>query len=90
MKSCTRLISLLLAALLLGLAPALAVEANAADGVAINEENFPDAIFREYVSTNLDTDGDGALSDAEIEAVTSIDVSGDGISSLQGIEFFPT
>ncbi|MBR0035464.1 MAG: hypothetical protein IJP54_07285, partial [Synergistaceae bacterium] len=50
--------------------------------------NFPDEIFREYVSTDLDLDHDGVLSDEEIAAVTGIDVTGLGIKSLKGIEYF--
>ena len=50
--------------------------------------NFPDEIFREYVSTDLDLDHDGVLSDEEIAAVTGIDVTGLGITSLKGIENF--
>ncbi|MBQ3585497.1 MAG: leucine-rich repeat domain-containing protein, partial [Synergistaceae bacterium] len=61
--------------------------------VAITEANFPDETFREYVSSNFDTDEDGELSDEEIEAATIIDVAGTynsrgNISSLNGIEYF--
>ena len=59
-----------------------------ASGVAIDETNFPDEIFREYVLRNCDTDEDGTLSENEISATTHIVVGGDGISSLKGIEFF--
>ena len=68
--------------------------------VAIDEANFPDEVFREYVS-GLDKNNDGSLSDSEIAAVTVIDVhkkeyyyyydfeeSEDKISSLKGIEYF--
>ena len=41
--------------------------------VAIDEANFPDEVFREYVS-GLDKNNDGSLSDSEIAAVTVIDV----------------
>lgn len=63
-------------------------------GIEINAENFPDEVFRNYVSTNFDTDTDDYLSQAECEAVTSINVSGTysndgGITSLKGIEHFP-
>lgn len=56
--------------------------------IAVDSTNFPDSIFREYVSTNLDTDNDGYLSSSDIAAVTSLDVSGMSISSLKGIEYF--
>ncbi|MBQ7435372.1 MAG: leucine-rich repeat protein [Oscillospiraceae bacterium] len=61
--------------------------------VAVSAANFPDDVFRAYVSTNFDTDGNGFLSDEEIAAVTVISVSGTKespgtISSLKGIEHF--
>ncbi len=61
--------------------------ANAADGVAISEENFPDEVFRNYLSTNFDTDSDGVFSDTEIAAVSAIDITFDGVSSIEGIEY---
>ena len=60
----------------------------------ISEENFPDPVFRQYVSDNFDKDNDGYLSESECEAATYIDVSGSdfsvdgGITSLEGIEYF--
>ncbi len=60
----------------------------AAGDVAINEENFPDAIFREYVSENFDIDQNGSLSDTEIDNIDKINIFGYKISSLQGINFF--
>ena len=57
-------------------------------GVAIDETNFPDENFREYVSESFDTDGDGALSDAEREAVTEIHVYNKAITSLEGFRLF--
>lgn len=59
-----------------------------ADGIAVNAVNFPDDTFRSYVSSNFDTNKDGRLSDAEIAGATTIDVSGKGISSLKGVEYF--
>ena len=56
--------------------------------VSIDAANFPDDNFRSYVSSNFDSDSDGVLSDSEIAAATSIDVSGQGVSSLKGIEHF--
>lgn len=54
--------------------------------VAINEANFPDEAFRNYVNTYVDTDGDGSLSASEISKVTQIFVF--GVSNLKGIEYF--
>ena len=56
--------------------------------VEINTTNFPDEVFRTYVLSNFDIDGDGALSSNEIERVISIYVSDQGISSLEGIQNF--
>ena len=60
--------------------------------VAINETNFPDATFRNWI-LEQDYGSDGILTDAEIASVLSIYVSGTyiyrtNISSLKGIEFF--
>ena len=60
----------------------------AGEGVAIDEAHFPDAIFRGVIAETFDTDRDGALSDAEIAAVTSMDVGARGITSLKGLEHF--
>jgi len=56
-------------------------------GTAINNTNFPDAVFQEYVK-QFDTDKNGFLNNSEIAAVTKIAVVKKGISSLQGIDFF--
>ena len=65
-------------------------------GLAVSAANFPDSVFRAYVSANFDTTPDGYLSDEEIAQVVEIDVRGSNeegaqlISSLKGIEFFPS
>ena len=58
------------------------------NAISIDEEHFPDAVFRAYVSKNFDTDGDGKLSKEEIARATVINVSNMGISSLSGLEHF--
>ena len=58
------------------------------EGVAITKENFPDKAFRAYVEEKFDTDKNGWLNDAEIAETTSIDVHGESITDLKGIEFF--
>ena len=56
--------------------------------VEINAMNFPDSVFREYVS-QFDWDGDGMLSDEELASETFIGLDGNGnVSSLKGIEYF--
>ena len=57
------------------------------EGIAINETNFPDENFRNWIMTQ-EYGNDGVLTDDEVASVTSINVSGRGIKSLQGIEFF--
>ncbi|MBO4838513.1 MAG: leucine-rich repeat domain-containing protein [Lachnospiraceae bacterium] len=59
-----------------------------AASVTINSTNFPDATFRAYVSEKFDTNGNGTLSQAEIDAVTNINVMSKEISSLKGVEYF--
>ncbi|MBO4460971.1 MAG: S-layer homology domain-containing protein [Clostridiales bacterium] len=67
----------------------LAVAVSAAPGkVAVNEKNFPDQAFRTYVSSQLDKDGDGYLSEDEIKKSDNIVVNDKNIQSLKGIEFF--
>ena len=56
--------------------------------VTIDAKNFPDAAFRECVKA-FDTDGNGKLSDAELNAVEEIECYEKGITSLKGIEYFP-
>lgn len=70
------------------LAKNVAVAYAETNSVAINEEIFPDPIFRAYIADELDTDKDGALSEEEISQVEFIDVNFKGIESLKGFEFF--
>ncbi len=80
------LLLLLPALCLLLLLPGFAAEGDPVI-VEINETNFPDANFRAYVET-LNTDGEAGLSEAELAAVTEMDVSSKSISKLDGIAFF--
>ncbi len=58
-------------------------------GVEINEENFRDDAFRQYVLENFDKDENKVLSQAELDEVTEIDVSGKNeIEFVWGIEYF--
>ena len=57
-------------------------------GVEINETNFPDANFRNWVLRKVSGANDGWLTDSEIAEVKSIDCSGNNIIALQGIELF--
>ena len=62
-----------------------------ANGIAIDAAHFPDAAFCTYVGTEYDTNGDGALSAAEMAAVTEMDLSAAGLTTvtdLAGVEYF--
>ena len=56
--------------------------------IPISAENFPDNIFRKYVSDAFDADKDAVLSPEEIGSVTSVSVRLKGIQDLKGIEYF--
>lgn len=55
--------------------------------VEISEANFPDEVFRGYVS-RFDKNNNGSLSVNEISSVSSMDVHNMQISDLTGIEYF--
>lgn len=54
------------------------------------DEAFPDESFRGYILENVDQNGDGMLDDRELAAVTRLDLEGMHISSLEGVEQFPS
>ena len=81
-----RLLSiLLLCCMVLTLLPTAAF---AAGDVNINETNFPDTNFRQYVKDEFDKDGNEVLSADEIAAADTIFVSGKPITSIEGIAYF--
>lgn len=87
MKRQSKLIKVILAfALIIG---AFSFNSSFAAGqdVQINETNFPDANFREYVK-RFDNNRNGKLSNSEINVVKNIDVSEKNIQSIKGVEFF--
>ncbi len=57
-------------------------------GVSVNEANFPDDVFRAYVLSGIDTDGDKVLTDVECKSVTQINLRSKDVSDLKGIEHF--
>ena len=56
--------------------------------VSINNMSFPDDNFRKYISQNIDTNGDGVLSEGEIAKVKVISLGYYGLTSLDGLEVF--
>ena len=71
------------------------------DGVKIDETNFPDEAFRNYLrnakfyqsTVKFDKDGNGVFSEEERNDITSISLSNgyneQKVASLKGIEYFP-
>ncbi len=53
----------------------------------VDEENFPDAAFREIVQ-GYDKNKDGIITDKETAGVKNLDLSGKGIRDLAGIQVF--
>ena len=64
------------------------------DGVPVDEEHFPDPVFRAYVESELDGNHNFWLTPAEINAATVIAIPENAsgtrseLASLQGVEFF--
>lgn len=58
------------------------------EGVAVDEINFPNMRFRNFVSEHYDGDGNGYLSDQERTAVTKITVSNTQITDFTGVNYF--
>ena len=56
--------------------------------IAINEKNFPDKNFRDYVAEEWDKNHDSRFSPSEIANAKWITCDNKEISSLKGIEFF--
>ena len=55
-----------------------------AQNIEIPDPNF----LKVLIERGVDTDSDGMISPTEAEAVTVLDVSGDTISDLTGLEYF--
>ena len=55
--------------------------------IELNETNFPDPAFRNFLAENIDTDKDGFLSPEE-RVIDSLNLGSLGIKDLKGIEYF--
>ena len=66
-----------------------------AEYVEINDTNFPDPFFQQYVKENIDTadattgQKDGKLSKTERDQVTAIRITNKNCTDLTGIAYFP-
>ena len=96
----TRLVSALLTLAMVFTFLPFSALAEGPENVPIDKEHFPDEVFREYLNnatrpgTNIKIDdGDGFLSKAERNAITTINFEGGykgrKLASLEGIEYFP-
>lgn len=56
--------------------------------IRIDEEHFPDANFRKYIGTAFDDDGDGYLSEPEIDLIWNVHCENMNVYSVKGIEYF--
>ncbi|MCM1077624.1 MAG: C10 family peptidase [Bacteroides sp.] len=57
--------------------------------VSLDETNFPDPVFRNYLASNYDRDRDGVLSPSELNNANVIQVNGLGIVDFKGCELLP-
>ena len=54
--------------------------------VAIDPDHFQDEIFGPYLF-QFDKDSDGVLSDSEIASITGLNISGMGITAIEGLQY---
>ena len=54
----------------------------------IDEKTFPDASLRAAVTKQLDVDGDGKITRDEAKSITALNLSGSGVTSLEGLQLF--
>lgn len=62
-------------------------EIGSVEGISINEENFPDEKFRNFLLNTIDNKNDKLL-DEECNQVTELNLSNLGIQTLEGIQYF--
>ncbi|BFT66643.1 hypothetical protein GAI15033_12190 [Parvimonas parva] len=72
----------------MGCLPLNPIASYANGNVEINETNFENEEFRNYVSREFDKDQNGYLSQDELDEAKRIDIYGTSVSSLKGIEHF--
>lgn len=81
--------ALLVVTVIISTAVPMSVNAKAKAGVAVDEKNFPDPIFRSCISNTFDEDGNGYLDSDEIFLIRNVHCENLGVSSIKGIEYFP-
>lgn len=55
---------------------------------SVDDKTFPDPSLRMAVSSQFDRDGDGKITRDEAKAVASLNLSGSGVTSLDGLQIF--
>ena len=64
------------------------IKAFTTDGIAINEKNFPDVAFRNYIQKKADKNNNYSLDSDELEKLQEIYLSnGDNVKDCTGIEY---
>ena len=59
------------------------------DGIPVSQTYFPDPVFQRYVANEIDLNRDWTLSAEECEAVQVIELTRQGVTSVEGIQYFP-
>ena len=66
----------------------VSIKAFTTDGIAINEKNFPDVVFRNYIQKKADKNNNYSLDSDELEKLQEIYLSnGDNVKDCTGIEY---
>ena len=66
----------------------VSIKAFTTDGIAINEKNFPDVAFRNYIQKKADKNNNYSLDSDELEKLQEIYLSnGDNVKDCTGIEY---
>ncbi|KXB47605.1 hypothetical protein HMPREF3188_00451, partial [Tissierellia bacterium KA00581] len=74
----------------MGCLPLNPIASYADDNVEINEKNFPDENFRDFIDFFIDEDNNGFLNHEELDQIDTLLLNGGStkITNLKGIEYF--
>lgn len=64
-----------------------ALQAQAQEGVAVDEKHFPDPVLLDKAQ-DADGNKDGFLTPDEVESITELELGSSGLASLEGIQYF--
>ena len=74
-------------AMAVGITSVPAAASSAEYKVKLDQDHFPDAGFRKYISSNFDKDKDGSLDSKEISNIDVIYLTGSEVKDVRGIEY---